>query len=96
MPRWAGDGPGGAGTPGEAFRLDAVMGVVRRLEGHGRRLAGPPSAAHARAGLTGDEVVAGPNGGVTLWPATLALVLPLAVATGFRRFAAEDRLMFPG
>ena len=46
--------------------------------------------------LTRDEVAAGPGGEVTLWPATLALILPPAMATGFRRFAAEGRLIFPG
>lgn len=46
--------------------------------------------------VTQDEVAAGPDGGVTLWPATLALVLPLAMAAGFGRFAAEGGLVFPG
>ena len=46
--------------------------------------------------LTRDEVAAGPDDVVTLWPATLALALPRTVAAGFRRFAAEGRLAFPG
>lgn len=46
--------------------------------------------------LTRDEVAAGPNGEVTLWPATLALALPSAMTAGFRLFAAEGRLVFPG
>ena len=45
--------------------------------------------------LTRDEVLVHPDGGVTLWPATLALALPLAMAVGFHRFAAEGRLVFP-
>jgi hypothetical protein len=47
--------------------------------------------------LTRDEVAASPNGGVTLWPATLALVLPPSIAASFRRFAATGgSLIFLG
>ncbi len=46
--------------------------------------------------LTRHEVAAGPDGGMTLWPSTLALALPPAMAAGFRRFAAEGFLVFPG
>lgn len=47
--------------------------------------------------LMRDEVASAGEDGVTLWPATLALALPPAMAAGFRQFAAtEGSLVFPG
>ena len=100
MPRWAEAGSSGADTPGKAFGLDAPMGVARWLEGHGFVVAAI-SRVHLvpltqMLVLMQDGVTAGLDGGVTLRPTTLALVLPPAMPVGFRRFAVEGRLVFPG
>ena len=85
----------------EARRLLEALGAATDM-GRGRALL---AAAISRVylvplarvlALARDEVAAGSDGRVTLWPATLALALPPAMAAGFRRFADEGRLVFPG
>lgn len=85
----------------EARRLLEALGAATDMRRGRALLAAAISRVHLAPltrvlALTRDEVAAGPNGGVTLWPATVALVLPSAMAAGFRRFAAEGSLVFPG
>lgn len=85
----------------EVGRLLDALGAATDVRRGGALLAAAVSRVHLVLltrvlALTRDEVASASGGGVTLWPATLALALPPAMAAGFRRFAAEGDLVFPG